>query len=220
MAKEYDMEIGSFIRFGMESAKRHWLKFLGVNLGALAAILILTSIAARINGNFAFLVFLSTSIIFSFGIFKNVIRLASNRSFDIRAFLPDLPVLANYIIGMLIVILLVIIGLLCFILPGLFLGVKMNLVPFLIVDKRMSFVEAISESWHLTSGHVADISFGYLISNAVIAILALPLLTIPFLIPMAAFIQMYPYVQLVGLAHAPEEKTAITPEADSSPVAE
>jgi hypothetical protein len=217
MTKTYDMEIGSFIRFGMENAKHHWLKFLGVNLAALAVLIVLTFVAAGINGTFGLLVFVVTSIVFSFGIFANVIRLASHRGFSLKAFLPDLPVILNYIVGMFLLTLIVGIGLLLLIIPGIVLGVKFNLVPFLIVDKQMNFLEAMKESWTLTNGHLADISFGLLVGNILVQVLSFFVVTIPFLIPMAAFIYVYPYAQLVGLADAPASDSSEAPEGSPSP---
>ena len=216
MAKQYDMEIGSFIRFGMENAKHHWLKFLGVNIGAVIALLILSMVAFGINNNFGLLVFVLASIVFSFGIFANVIRLASHRPFSISAFKPDLPVIVNYVIGMFLLTIIVGIGFLLLIIPGLILGVKFNLVPFLIVDKKMNFLDAMKESWKLTSGHLADISFGLLVGNILVNVLALFVVTIPFLIPMAAFIYIYPYAQLVGIADAPD---ATVEAVDGAPAA-
>lgn len=204
MPAKYDMEIGSFIRFGLENAKHHWLKFLGVNLGAIIVLAVFTLVAAKINGTLGMLVFLVGGIAFSFGIFANVIRLASHRGFSMKAFLPDVPVILNYMIGMLILFLVVGVGLILLIIPGIILGVMFNLVPFLIVDKRMNFVEAFKESYRLTKGHLADISFGLVIGNVLVQVLALFIVTIPFLIPMAAFIYIYPYAQLVGIADAPD----------------
>jgi len=47
---------------------------------------------------------------------------------------------------------LVLVGLLLLILPGLYLLVKLAFVEYLVVDRRMGTIEALKESWHMTEG--------------------------------------------------------------------
>lgn len=44
------------------------------------------------------------------------------------------------------------IGLLLLIVPGLYLIVKFSFVEYLIVDRKMGMIEAMKESWHMTDG--------------------------------------------------------------------
>lgn len=45
------------------------------------------------------------------------------------------------------------IGFILLIVPGIFLACKLAFVPYLVVDKKMGVTEAISASWRLTKGH-------------------------------------------------------------------
>lgn len=219
MSKTYDMEIGSFIRFGMENAKKHWMKFFAVNLGSILAVGLLTLLASGIHSYLALLVFALSSMAVSFGVFSNVIRLASNRSFDLKAFLPEPRIILNYILGMLLLAVLLTIGFILLILPGLIMSVLFCLVPFLIVDKQMNFLAAFKESFRLTKSHLADISFGLIISNVMVQILSIFVVTLFFTIPMGAFISVYPYAQLVGIADKPEDEATgeSVPTGDTMP---
>lgn len=220
MAQEYNMEIGSFLRFSMENAKRHWLKFFGVILGgvfALGLILVLIMlIFTPIHPGFAytvtFLSFIVCAIGLSFGFLINVIRLSSNRSFDISSFIPRAGIFFNFLFGMLCYMLIVSIGTMLFIVPGIVLGLMFSLVPFLIVDRKMNFIEAFGESARLTKGHKMDIFIGSFITNIVIGLISIFIITLFFTIPMSAFLSIYPYVQLSGLADAP-----VDPTDDSAP---
>jgi hypothetical protein len=44
----------------------------------------------------------------------------------------------------------------CFI-PGILFACKLAFVPYLIVDKKMNVIEAIKESWRLTTGHAVTV---------------------------------------------------------------
>jgi hypothetical protein len=71
-------------------------------------------------------------------------------------------VLANILVG-----LIVIIGLIFFIVPGIFLACKLAFVPYIVVDRKLDVIEAIKESWNLTDGYAIDVF--------VIALLAIPI---------------------------------------------
>ena len=45
------------------------------------------------------------------------------------------------------------IGLVLFIIPGIIFACKLAFVPYLVVDRRMAVIEAIKESWRMTNGH-------------------------------------------------------------------
>jgi hypothetical protein len=211
MAQAYDMEIGSFLRFSMENAKRHWIKYFGVILlggGLLVAVPgVIGTLLGKIHAEFGFavglLLFILGGIGLSFGFIANVIRLASNRSFDIKAFIPNAGVFINFLLGMLCYMIIVSLGSLLFVIPGIILGIMFSLVPFLVIDKKMNFLEAFGESAKLTKGHKMDIFLGTFITNIVIGLLSIFIITLFFTIPMGAFLSVYPYVQLSGLADQP-----------------
>ena len=57
-------------------------------------------------------------------------------------------ILANILQGVIIGL-----GLVFLIVPGIVFGCKLAFVPYLIVERRMDAVAAIKESWHMTRGH-------------------------------------------------------------------
>lgn len=64
---------------------------------------------------------------------------------------------ANIVYGVLIVI-----GLICFIVPGIYIGIRFMFLNYLFVDQNLGFKEAFSESSRMTKGIKWDL-FGYLI---------------------------------------------------------
>jgi uncharacterized membrane protein len=57
-------------------------------------------------------------------------------------------VLANLLVGVIIVI-----GLILIIIPGIIFACKLAFVPYLVVDKKMDVIEAVKTSWRMTNGH-------------------------------------------------------------------
>lgn len=70
-------------------------------------------------------------------------------------------VLASLLTGIIIVL-----GLIFFIIPGIIFACKLAFTPYLIVDRKMEVIEAIKTSWRMTDGHALEV-FG-------IALLAIP----------------------------------------------
>ncbi|MDD3050331.1 MAG: hypothetical protein PHR06_04230 [Candidatus Cloacimonetes bacterium] len=195
---EKKMGISDFINFGMENAKRYFLKFLGSVILCFVALIILAVIGYKINEAIGFILTMLGSICISIGFVQNVLNLAKNEPYDFKAFMPQPGVFLNYLLAMIIVNVIVFIGLLLFVIPGIILGLMFSMVPFLILDQKMGAMEAIKESMNLTKGHKMDIFFGYFISNLLISVISIFVITLVFTIPMSFFVTSYPYLRLSG----------------------
>ncbi|GAI47977.1 unnamed protein product, partial [marine sediment metagenome] len=57
-------------------------------------------------------------------------------------------VLANILVGVIVVI-----GFVLLIVPGIIFACKLVFTPYLVVDRKMEVIEAVKESWRMTSGH-------------------------------------------------------------------
>jgi len=57
-------------------------------------------------------------------------------------------VLANILVGIIVLI-----GLIFLIVPGIILGCRLAFVAYLVVDRKMEVIAAIKESWRMTRGH-------------------------------------------------------------------
>ena len=70
----------------------------------------------------------------------------------------DFKVFFNYMLFTITAVFGVIIGLFLFILPGLYVAVRLMFAPFLIVDQKMGFDQAIEKSWQITAHNVGKIT--------------------------------------------------------------
>ena len=63
-------------------------------------------------------------------------------------------VLANFLVGIIIGI-----GFILLIIPGIIFACKLAFTPYLVVDRKMDVMEAVRESWRMTNGHAWKVCF-------------------------------------------------------------
>ncbi len=68
-------------------------------------------------------------------------------------------VLAGLLSGVIIVI-----GFVLLIVPGIIFACKLSFVPFLVIDRKMEAVAAVRESWRMTNGHALNIFLIWLVA--------------------------------------------------------
>ena len=74
----------------------------------------------------------------------------------------------NAVLASLLTTVIVIIGLIVFIVPGIIFFCKLVFTPYLVVDRKMEVIEAIKASWSMTNG--------YAVKVFLIGLLAIPIL--------------------------------------------
>jgi membrane-anchored glycerophosphoryl diester phosphodiesterase (GDPDase) len=74
---------------------------------------------------------------------------------------------SNYwhiILASLLVTIIVGVGLVLLVIPGIIFACKLAFTPYLILDRRMTVFEAVKESWRMTGGHAWTVFFIFLLS--------------------------------------------------------
>ncbi|MCK4979067.1 MAG: hypothetical protein KAS62_01665, partial [Candidatus Delongbacteria bacterium] len=201
-----------------ESAKKNWLKFLGMIIFAIIVMALTAYIGYSIGETVGSLLIMIVMILLSFGFIKNTINLTRDEPIDFKAFFNSNPMtMANFLIAMLISSILITIGFFFLIIPGFILAYMLILVPYLIIDKDMGPMEAISESMRLTKGYKMDIFAGHFIVMIIVQIISMFIITLPFTIPMILFVQIYPYLVLTGQIEKGAPQVATEPEVAAEP---
>ena len=65
----------------------------------------------------------------------------------------------NAVLAGLLVAVIVIIGFILLIIPGIVFACKLAFTPYLVVDRKMGALEAVKESWRMTGGHAWKVFF-------------------------------------------------------------
>ncbi|MEJ2568432.1 MAG: YciC family protein [candidate division WOR-3 bacterium] len=88
-----------------------------------------------------------------FGISYLNLKAARGEKIEIKEmFLPFMD-FWNVVLAGFLTTLIVVVGTLFFIIPGIIFACKLIFVPYIVMDKKMKATEAIKESWTMTDGH-------------------------------------------------------------------
>lgn len=83
---------------------------------------------------------------------------------DVSGFSEAFKNYLNVIFASLLVNMIVMFGVLFFIIPGIIFACKLAFVPFLVVDRKLDAIEAITTSWNMTHGYGFEIFLIYFLS--------------------------------------------------------
>jgi uncharacterized membrane protein len=90
---------------------------------------------------------------FKYGALSVLLKAVRGQRVEVRAMFEALDNYLNVVLANLFVCVIVLIGLVLFIVPGLVFACRLSFTPFLVVEGRMEAIEAVKESWRLTRGH-------------------------------------------------------------------
>jgi len=88
-----------------------------------------------------------------YGISFAYLKAARNDKLEIRDMFEAFRNYWNAVLANLLVGAIVIVGLFLLIIPGIIFACKLAFTPYLVVDRRMTVIEAVKESWRMTNGH-------------------------------------------------------------------
>lgn len=156
--------IKEIVQYSRKTSKKHMSKFL-LGFGIYVVIQTISSafgyseesgqVQLR-NIGVTFLVMLATVWIGLW--YKN---LALKIVHDVKATSVDVFVkfqtYLKYLAAYAVTYIVVVLGLILFIIPGIIIWIKLSMVPYLILDKHMKPIQAIKASWKMTTGFVGDI---------------------------------------------------------------
>jgi uncharacterized membrane protein len=143
-----------------------WAHFLPLFIVGLAALVLLApasvmgQIGAQADGFLAFYFGVSALLYHvllrgpvEYGVKYVYLRAAREQSIELRHMLEAFRNYANVILANFLVALIVGIGLLMFVVPGIVFACKLAFTPYLVVDARMGAWDALQESWRMTTGY-------------------------------------------------------------------
>ncbi|UCD08388.1 MAG: hypothetical protein JSU79_08510 [Dehalococcoidales bacterium] len=131
-----------------------------------------------------------------FGVMYAYLKAARGEKPEINDLLKVLENYWNVLLAYIISGIIIFIGFILLIIPGIIFACKLSFVPYLVIDKKMDAVAAIQESWRLTNG--------YALTVFVIALLAIPISIGGFLLFGVGIIlaQMWIGLSFASLYHA------------------
>lgn len=82
-----------------------------------------------------------------------------NEKFEIKDMFSSFEIYLKVILANILVAVIVIMGMIALLIPGIIFACKLAFVPYLVMDRKLDPGEAIKESWRMTKGHAWTIFF-------------------------------------------------------------
>ena len=126
----------------------------------------------------------------------NFLEKLINENFEIKEIISGFNNYINVVLANLLTIALVGLGIIVFIIPGIFVLCRLAFVPYIVMDRNLGPVEAVQESWTMTKG------YGWTIFG--MGLLAIPIVIAGFLLMFVGvlFAAMWIMCAFAGLYYA------------------
>lgn len=151
--------IGQAIGYGWEKMKKHFWFFAGL-LVVVWLLQVIPNGIAEVFKNRIFVFYLlfllaaaAVQIIVQMGLIKIVLDLFDRDKAELNTLFSQVELFWKFFLGSLLYMLILTGGLILLIVPGIIWGIKYQFCAYLIIDKKLSPVEAIRKSGEMTLGN-------------------------------------------------------------------
>lgn len=104
---------------------------------------------------------------FMMGALTLALGFADKEPVQLGDFFSKISKVITFLVSSLLAGFCILVGFICLIVPGIFLAVRLSLYGYLIIDKNMGPIEALSESWKLVKGASWRV-FGFMLASIVV----------------------------------------------------
>lgn len=205
MASKNSFSISAAVSYGWDAAKKHW-GFLIVCIIILMATSfipnLLSSLVAREDqpNIVSFIIQIIGWILqmaVSLGMIGVALKLYDKKKVEYKNLFDYFVLIIPYFLGSLIYGIIVVVGIILLIIPGIIWGIKFRFFPYFMVDKKMDPFKALSESSKITKGVKWQLFFFGIVILAINIIGGLLLLVgLLFTIPLSIMAEVYVYKKL------------------------
>lgn len=133
------------------------------------------------------------SCIFALGYMKNIFQALDGEEPQFSAYGQQSRKIITYLVANILMAIIVTLGLCLFIIPGIYLALRLQFYAALIVEDDAGIIESLQRSWEITRGQGMSL-FMLMLAMIGICILGLILLGIGIFVAMPLIYMMYAYV--------------------------
>lgn len=93
----------------------------------------------------------------SIGFEKLLLQIHDQGDSKVKVIFSCFSITPAYFIAQLLYLLLILLGLICFIIPGLILAARLSLFPLFIIDYDAGIISSLKQSYHVTKGYTFEL---------------------------------------------------------------
>ena len=160
--------VGSSYRNGWRQLWKYFLELLLIII--LAFVISLPAGSGQFGDNFGILVILAIAYgililgPIEYGVAFAYLKAARGDKLKIKDIFGAFQNYWNAVLANLFVDVIIFIGLILLIVPGIIFACKLAFTPYLVVDRKMEVIEAVKESWRMTGGHAWKVFLIFLLA--------------------------------------------------------
>jgi len=110
-----------------------------------------------VSGLFTFIINVLVTGPIGYGVYYVYLRAARGEKPEIQDMFAAFGNYWNAVLAGLLVGVIVVIGFVLLIVPGIIFACKLAFTPYLVVDRKMDVIDAVKESWNMTRGHAGQV---------------------------------------------------------------
>ncbi len=158
--------VGSSYGNGWRQLWKHFLMLflIGIILVLISSVSAMFNIAREIGDagaaaavilSFAYSILLTNPI--EYGVSFAYLKAARNDPLDIKDMFAAFDNYWNAVLASLLVAVIIGLGFVLLIVPGIIFACKLAFTPYLVIDRKMKVIDAVEESWRMTRGHAGKV---------------------------------------------------------------
>ena len=97
-------------------------------------------------------IFIATSFLLEMGFIKIFLKIYDNEKPELKDLFLQYPLFFRFVAASILSQIIVFLGLLLLIIPGIILGIALSFFPYLIVDKKIPSINSLKQSYEITKG--------------------------------------------------------------------
>ncbi len=173
----HSFSISEAIQYGWDKVRSNWI-VVGYLLLAVFGAQVLNTVFVRAVDKEHFpiaslliglLVFIIT-LIFSVGLVRILLNIYENKKLAIQNLYEDYQLVPYYFLASLLYGVIVLVGFVFFIIPGIYLAIRLSMWQYFLVDKNVGVVGSLQKSWEVTGGNALNLLLLYIVEGFVIVL--------------------------------------------------
>lgn len=191
------IEIEEVLQVGWDRTKQHFGYLVGLVILLFVASMVLNVVStAPVIG---FILAIAGQVILNMGTVHITLSLANGQKRSYKELFTTVKPFWPFLGASLLVALIVGVGLVLLVVPGIVLGLTLQFYSYLIIDKHLGLVDSLKESARITKGHKWKL-FWLMIILAIVNIIGVLIFGIGLLVsvPMSMMVMVHVYQRLVG----------------------